>query len=89
MSDDGVGGCGGVSGAGGSGGEEVEMARMVIGMLGPTGVGKTAVAVELARRLSESWPPPAAVATVRGAPPAEIPDAALARPRRPALGTGR
>jgi len=43
--------------------------------LGPTGVGKTAVAVELARRLSESWPPPAAVATVRGAPSAEIPDA--------------
>ncbi len=34
------------------------MPPVVIGLFGPTGVGKTAVAAELARRLSEIWPAP-------------------------------
>lgn len=33
-------------------------AGLVIGLLGPTGVGKTAVAMALAKRLAEEWPRP-------------------------------
>ena len=60
------------------------MSPVVIGMFGPTGVGKTAVAVELARRLSETRPAPGvgvasaaggeAFATGLGSTPGRHPD---------------
>lgn len=56
--------------AGGTGRENAGTPpRVVIGILGPTGVGKTAVAVQLARLLAEAWPSP--TASGRGAHPGE------------------
>ncbi len=42
--------------AGRPGGKSADRPALVIGLLGPTGVGKTVVALEVARRLSEAWP---------------------------------
>ncbi len=65
--------------AGAGGAETAGEAGVVIGLLGPTGVGKTAVALALAKRLTEEWP----------RPPGSTPGSRARGTGSPATGAGR